>query len=264
LAAQLLTEPVIRAIDANGLAISGAKLHFYLTGTTTPAAAYTSAALSTQHANPVVSDSGGLFAPIYLDPAVSYRVQLKTSAGALIEDIDPISFSSPSEATLAEVNAGVVTGKFVSPARLAGWTGISTALGYTPVNRAGDTATALNITPAASPATNAAGFLGLPVVTLNAASNLSNAHNGRMLRHTDSTAYAWTIPTSASAGWVLNTAIAIRNVGSGAITVTPASGVVLRKGGSSIDGSVSVGQWGFAFLAMEADNVWLIQGSGLS
>ncbi|HZZ37117.1 MAG TPA: terminase family protein [Caulobacteraceae bacterium] len=181
-----------------------------------------------------------------------------------VEEMDPISFSAPAEATLSEVNAGVVSGKFVSPAKLAGWTGVTTALGYTPLNKAGDTATALNLTPAATPAANAAGFLGLPVVTLNSTANLSTAHNGRMVRHTDSSAYSWTIPPISSAAWVLNTAIAVRNIGSGVITLARGSGVVLRKGGSSIDANVALAQWGFAFLSMEDNDVWLVQGSGLS
>lgn len=264
MAAQLLTEPVIRAIDANGLALSGAKLCFFLAGTLTPAAAYTTASLGTPHPNPLTADSGGLFASIYLDAATSYRIQLKTNAGSLIEDIDPVSFSAPAEASLSEVNAGVVTGKFVSPAKLASWTGVTTALGYAPVNKAGDTATALNITPASAPAANAAGFLGLPVVTLNSTANLTTAHVGRLVRHTDSTAYTWTLPPISTAGWVLNTVIAVRNFGSGVVTLARGSGVALRKGGSSVDAAVNLAQWGFAVLTMEDNDVWLVQGSGLS
>lgn len=264
MAAQLLSEPVIRAVDSSGLTIPGAKLYFYLTGTLTPSAVYTSASLSIAQTNPVVADSGGLFAPIYLDPTITYRLQLKTNAGVLIEDVDPVSFSAPVEASLSEVNAGIVTGKFVSPAKLAAWTGVSTALGFTPLNRAGDTATALNLTPAAAPAANAAGFLGLPVITLNAAANLTTSHNGRLVRHTDASAYAWTIPPISTAGWVLNTAIALRNFGAGAITLTRGSGVALRKGGSSIDANATLAQWGFAVLTMEDNDIWLVQGSGLS
>jgi hypothetical protein len=264
MAAQLLTEPVIRAIDGNGFPIAGAKLYFFLTGTLTPTAVYTSASLATAHPNPMVADGGGLFAPAYLDPSVTYRLQLKTNGGALIEDVDPVSFTAPAEASLSEVNAGIATGKYVSPAKLAAWTGVPTALGFTPVNRAGDTATALNITPAAAPAANAAGFLGLPIVTLNATANLATGHSGRMVRHTDTSPYAWTLPPMSTAGWVLNTVIALRNFGSGAVTVTRGSGVVLRKGGSSIDANVNLAQWGFAVLTMEDNDVWVIQGSGLS
>jgi hypothetical protein len=122
----------------------------------------------------------------------------------------------------------------------------------------------LNITPAAAPAANAAGFLGLPIVTLNAAANLTTGHNGRLVRHTDASAYAWTLPPMASAGWVLNTVIAVRNFGTGLITLTRGSGVAMRKGGSSIDANVTLAQWAFAVLTMEDNDVWIVQGSGLS
>jgi hypothetical protein len=72
----------------------GAKYFFYVSGTTTPATVYTSGARTTAAANPVVADSGGLFAPIFLDPAVTYRAILKDSSGSVIQDIDPISDGS--------------------------------------------------------------------------------------------------------------------------------------------------------------------------
>lgn len=86
----LFTSPVVRATDANNLALAGAKYFFYVSGTTTPATVYTSGARTTAAANPVVADSGGLFAPIFLDPAVTYRAILKDSSGSVIQDIDPI------------------------------------------------------------------------------------------------------------------------------------------------------------------------------
>ena len=41
-----------------GSRYAGAKLNFYLTGTTTPTDTYTTPALSVAHDNPVVADSG--------------------------------------------------------------------------------------------------------------------------------------------------------------------------------------------------------------
>lgn len=87
----LFLSPVFRATDANGNPLPGAKLYFYQTGTTTPASVYTTDELTTAHANPVVADAGGLFAPIYLDPTVTYRAVLKTSAGSNVQDVDPYS-----------------------------------------------------------------------------------------------------------------------------------------------------------------------------
>lgn len=86
----LFVQPIVRALDANGNPMSGAKLYFYVTGTTTPTDTFTTSALSVAHSNPVEADSGGLFAPIYLSPATQYRAILKTSAGATVQDIDPL------------------------------------------------------------------------------------------------------------------------------------------------------------------------------
>lgn len=85
----LFVPPVVRATDANNAVLPGAKWYFYASGGTTPAAIYTTSALNVAHTNPVVADSAGLFAPIYLDPAVSYRATLKTAAGVTVQDVDP-------------------------------------------------------------------------------------------------------------------------------------------------------------------------------
>jgi hypothetical protein len=85
----LFVPPVARATDANNLALSGAKWYFYASGGLTPAAVYTTSARSIAHPNPVVAVAGGLFAPIYLDPAVIYRAVLKDATGAVIFDTDP-------------------------------------------------------------------------------------------------------------------------------------------------------------------------------
>ncbi len=81
-----------RATSSNGLNLDGAKWYFYQTGTTTPQSVYTTAALDTTHANPVVADAAGKFANIYFDASLSYRGVLKSSDDATtIYDIDPIN-----------------------------------------------------------------------------------------------------------------------------------------------------------------------------
>ena len=88
---QLFISPFIPAFGVGGLLSPSAKLYFYLTGTTTDAEVYTTSDLTTPHAQPVVANSGGAFASIYLDPGVTYRVVLKTAAGATIADADPLT-----------------------------------------------------------------------------------------------------------------------------------------------------------------------------
>ncbi len=78
-------------IDSNGAPYAAAEANFYLTTTTTPTNTYTTNARGTPHANPVISDAGGQFPAIYLDPAITYRCIIKkTGAGATIDDIDPV------------------------------------------------------------------------------------------------------------------------------------------------------------------------------
>jgi hypothetical protein len=262
MAGLLLAQPVLRAIDDNGDPMPGAYMQFYVTGTTTPTPVYSSAALTTALANPVVADSGGLFAPMWLDPTVTYRVQLYSSAGVLVQDIDPAS-ESVVEATQAQVNAGVLTGLYVSPAKLAGWTGVATALGFTPLNKAGDTATNLVLAATALNVASA-GYLGLPVNEEDAAYTFALSDAGKMVRGNNASAMAWTIPPNSGVAFPVGTAITVRNVGAGTITITRGSGVTQYLAGGSTSKDVALTQWGLATLIQEAANTWVIAGNGIS
>ena len=90
-----------------GSSLAGAKLYFFQAGTTTPITTYTTAALSVAQDHPVVADSDGVFAAIYLNQEsnATYRLQLKTSADVLKYDIDNI-------ATDPIVTSGSYTGTF--------------------------------------------------------------------------------------------------------------------------------------------------------
>ena len=93
--------PPSKALDANANPYAGAKWFFYATGTTTPQSVYTTFAMGTAHANPVVADSSGKFANIFFDPALVYRGVLKNADESVtLHDIDPISSS-----TLASLSA---------------------------------------------------------------------------------------------------------------------------------------------------------------
>lgn len=102
--------------NASGVKYAGAKAYFYITGTTTPKDTYTDFALTTPSANPVVADSNGDWATIYLQNDGRYRVTLKTSADALIYTQDDVGgpVATQSEVgtilwpqTAAEQSAGV-------------------------------------------------------------------------------------------------------------------------------------------------------------
>ncbi|HEY5072066.1 MAG TPA: hypothetical protein VII63_08545 [Caulobacteraceae bacterium] len=262
MAGNLLQTLVFRAADANGAPINGAQLQFYLTGTTTPTNVYTSSSLGTPLSNPVVSDSAGLFPPIYLDPTVTYRMQYWNAIGGLVKDYDPLS-SGVIEATQAQVNAGAATGVYVSPAKLAGWTGIATALGYTPLNKAGDTATNLIIANSVL-ATASAGYLGAPVNEQDGVYAFVAGDAGKLVRHNSGAGHAWTISPFATTPFPVGTAIAVRNVGAGVVTLTRGAGVTQLLSGSGTSKDVAVAQWGLATLIQETQDNWVVSGAGIS
>lgn len=78
-----------QAIGDTGSPLSGAKLYFYESGTTTPKDTYSDEALTTPNANPVTADSAGRFGDIFLGSG-SYKVVSKTSAGTTIKTVDPV------------------------------------------------------------------------------------------------------------------------------------------------------------------------------
>ena len=100
-----------------GSSYASCKCHFYQAGTTTNITTYTTAALSVANANPVVADSNGVFAPIFIDEGTNatYKIRLVTSADALIYEVDNIPATLNQSAlgavlwprTAAETSAGV-------------------------------------------------------------------------------------------------------------------------------------------------------------
>lgn len=87
----LFTLPSQLPLSSAGAPMAGAKLAFSLTGTSTAQDTYQDILLTTPHANPVVADASGVFAPIYLDPSLpNYRAVLKTSADVVLKTWDDV------------------------------------------------------------------------------------------------------------------------------------------------------------------------------
>ena len=61
----VMPDPKFTGLDNDGNPLSGGKVYFYSAGTSTPLDTYTSSALTSANANPVVLDSAGR-ATIYL------------------------------------------------------------------------------------------------------------------------------------------------------------------------------------------------------
>ena len=263
MAGLLFPMPAPRAVDSGGAPMSGALLQFFLTGTTTPASVYASAALTTPLSNPVVADSGGLFPPIYLDPSASCRCQLLTSAGVVVRDIDPVS-TTIVEATSAQVNAGSASGVYVSPAALATWSGVAAALGFVPANRAGDTLTNA-VLAFSSPQAASAGYLGLPVNEQDASYATALLDAGKMVRASSASPIAYTVPPVAAVAYPIGTAITFRNAGVGVVTLTPGAGVTFVKAGATApSANLALAQGALCTAVMETANGWIVSGVGMT
>lgn len=71
--------PQLTLFDSNGDPLSGGLLYVYSAGTSTPVNTYTTSALTTANAQPVVADSAGRVV-VYLVPGQSYKYICKNSA----------------------------------------------------------------------------------------------------------------------------------------------------------------------------------------
>lgn len=78
-----------QCVVVSGLAVPGATLTFYQTGTTNKLPVYTTDALTTERTNPVVANGSGHIPDTYLDNTYTYRVVFKDRFGAVLEDVDP-------------------------------------------------------------------------------------------------------------------------------------------------------------------------------
>jgi hypothetical protein len=200
--------------------------------------------------------------PSIWTPTVTYRIQLQNASASVLADIDPANLDVTA-ATQIQVNAGTATGVYVSPATLAAWTGVATALGYTPLNKAGDSATGLNIV-AGNTAVNAAGYLGSPQNPQAGAYSFTLNDAGCTVYASGSTAQTFTIPANATTAFPIGTIISVLSTDSATVTIAPASGVTLNLGGAGTTGSRSLAQWGIATLIKVAANTWIVFGTNLT
>lgn len=86
---QIFKQASEQALDTAANVLSGATLTFSLSTTDTPTDAYSDSTLATPVANPYAADSAGVWAPIFLSPFITYRIVLKSAAGAVLKTWDP-------------------------------------------------------------------------------------------------------------------------------------------------------------------------------
>ena len=89
----LFYEPYNKPLSALGKFQPGCYRIFYQTGSSTVLApVYKDPELLypyEQSPAPITADSNGRFKPIFLDPTITYHIQLFSSGGVLLEDVDP-------------------------------------------------------------------------------------------------------------------------------------------------------------------------------
>lgn len=221
--------PFQTAWDGAGLVEAGAKLYFYVTGTTTPKDTYSNSGLSVANANPVVANSAGRFGAIFLGSG-DYKVVLKDSDDVEIWSADPVSKATTTSATtavagiveLATTSEGLVgtdTAR-VPPVSVAAQMIIQ---GFSYGNNAGGTANALTSTPSITPTALAAGMK----------------------------VYVRATATNTGA-----TTLDYAGLGAVAVKVPGASGPTACNGGEIISGNT------YSFTYIAADSTWLVQPVG--
>lgn len=108
-------------------------------------------------------------------------------------------------------------------------------------------------------------FKRITVSTLNASSSLVDSKVGTLVRHTSTSAHNYFLPTNADGSFNVGDVIQLRNaVGAGTVTLTPSASVSLYAAGATTSGVKTLAPGAYCFLVCEAENTWIISGSGVS
>jgi hypothetical protein len=117
---QIFLSPFVRTTTKAGLIAPGAKLYFYLTGTSTLVNIYADDARTVALTNPVVADAFGSFPSIFLDPDTAYRVRLTSAAGVLLApEADPVRGIDADAIVSEAIAASVAAVETMGPALMA-------------------------------------------------------------------------------------------------------------------------------------------------
>lgn len=100
---KLFSLPKVIPLDSGGDLLAGAKLTFYIKGTTTLQNVFSDPELTSPHTNPVVADGNGVFAPIFLDPSLEYKVQLADSSDVVLSGYPVNDIAMKDEASNVQI-----------------------------------------------------------------------------------------------------------------------------------------------------------------
>lgn len=153
----------------------------------------------------------------------------------------------------------------VGASKLASGAALSN-LGYTPVNKAGDTLTGDLVLNNAESSLNtlSVGFRGIPVNEQDSTYTFVLVDSGRLVRHNSGSGHSYTIPPNSSVAYPVGTTILVRNVGAGVVTITRGAGVTQYLAGSGTSKDIALAQWGLCTLVQEAANTWVCSGVNIT
>jgi hypothetical protein len=136
-------------LDNNGDPLSGGKLYFYDTGTTTPKTTYSDAAQTLTNTNPVILDADGRAGDIFYSGDA--KLVIKTSADVTLETVDPVGsdqLSASDVKTLYESNTNTNAYTDAEKTKLAGIEALADVTDTANVTSSLDGASLTSITPA--------------------------------------------------------------------------------------------------------------------
>jgi hypothetical protein len=99
-------------LDSNGKPLSGGKLYFFETGTSTAKATYSDVAMTIENSNPVVLDSAGRQGDIFFTGAA--KIIIKSAANVVIDEVDPVYPVQITPSVVVSDNAGVSVDSYAS------------------------------------------------------------------------------------------------------------------------------------------------------
>lgn len=122
-----------------------------------------------------------------------------------------------------------------------------------------------NLTPAATPATNAVGYLGVPQNSQSTAYTTVMADAGKHIFHPsgDANARTFTIDSNANVAYPIGTILTFVNMTSQVVTIAITSDTMYLAG-TGATGSRSLAQYGLATAVKMTSTTWMISGSGLT
>lgn len=229
---------------------SGDFAEFYDGDTTTPAMVYSDVGLTEELGTEATANSAGTWPAIYLDPNVLYKVKIYREGAS-----DPIITRYPINPSQSLADGSVTAAKLASGVAVSN-------LGFTPVNKTGDTMTGdliMNFTPTTADA-RSVGRAGAGAVNVqNSTYTFVLSDRFRSTQKTSTATPTWTIPPNSSVAFAVGDLLAIDNFGaSGDVSVAPGSGVLLYASGDLTSGTKTLAVAASTVVKKIAADTWML------